>query len=95
MADSKEASKHEDKDNWKPEDNSDASSQEDPAPKRKQPPGNVVRPSRNSIVIKIYDCGHSSIRAILGLLDPLKCILIVIQALLVLFFCRKLLGSTS
>jgi hypothetical protein len=50
MADSKE-----EKDNWKPEDNSDAESQgeeEDVAPKRKQPPGNVVRPNRISIVIK-------------------------------------------
>jgi len=49
MADNKEPSTHEDKDNWKPEDESDDSSQEDPAPKRKQPPGNVVRPSRNGL----------------------------------------------
>ena len=36
------SSKPEEKDNWKPEDASDDSSQEEPAPKRKEP-GNVVR----------------------------------------------------
>ncbi|KAG7671650.1 hypothetical protein KSW81_003780 [Nannochloris sp. 'desiccata'] len=61
MADSKEPFRPEDKDNWKPEDNSDDSSQEDAAPKRKQPPGNVVSLSRISIVIKTLDYERSNV----------------------------------
>lgn len=73
MADSKEPFRPEDKDNWKPEDNSDDSSQEDAAPKRKQPPGNVVSLSRISIVIKTLDYERSSIRAMLDWLHPYTC----------------------
>jgi hypothetical protein len=68
MADSAEKSKPEDKDNWKPEDNSDEESQEEPAPKRKQPPGDVVRPSKILIVIKTLDYEQSCMSAFVGLL---------------------------